>query len=286
MDRSTHLLYIDDSGQKEYAPDKKTYGHHRSRHFVFGGLLVTRDGASSLAKTISELKTKFFGSSKIEVKSNWLRIPDERRVRYLEPFALTEEKLNEFTDEFYRVISESDLQLMASVVDKLHMHKKYAERAWYPPAIAYDALLQRAENELRNVGSYAVFVDEMTGKTKGGREYKENLRQQHKRLKRFGSPMRSFAFNALEGDIRFLPSESSHLIQVADIAAYNVFRQFRDNPDGWESPKLKLELYKYLGRMLDKFRMDDVGRIQGYGIAKVPLIRRVRWRLPWKRQER
>src|SRR5262249_22158016 len=124
-----------------------------------------------------------------------------------------------------------------------------------------------------------VTVDDMCGATPNQNQYKYNLERQHERLKQHGSALlKGFPFTCLVGRLRFMNSAHSELIQVADIAAYNVFRQFVDHGDDWERRGIRtLPTYEYFDRISSKFRCDAEGRIQGYGIAKFPIVQRVHW---------
>lgn len=276
-DNSSLVLYVDESGTKEYAESPEGYGAGRSRYFVFGGVLLPVDEVEELSSSISRAKTDAFGTDEVEIKSNWLRMPLEREARYLTQFGINEEQLTEFVNRYYEAISEADLQVIATVVDKVHVQEDY-RNPWYAPAIAYELLLQRVEQEAdgRRV---AVTIDDMSGKTPKGNEYKENLKKHHAKLRRHGSSLRrGFSFPSLLPRLKFRDSALSHLIQVADIAAYNVYRQFVENGDGWEDVDAeRLATYDYLGRMAHKFRQGFNGRVQGYGIVKFPLRRRVAW---------
>src|SRR5262245_232421 len=141
----SHVIYIDDSGTKEYADDPNEYEKSRrgrSRHFLFCGVLTTTAHAGVFRDRIIALKQKCFRASDVEVKSNWLRIPDERQKRYLDKYGITEDQLTDFVDAYYDLINDSDISLIAAVVDKRHMQEKYP-KPWYTPAIAYELLLQR-----------------------------------------------------------------------------------------------------------------------------------------------
>lgn len=276
---SDYLLYLDDSGTKEYSDDEEEYGVGPSRYFVFGGALLTQASSSRVSELIIRLKNSIFSDKAVEIKSNWLRIPHERQVRYLEPYGLSEDHLTEFVEEYYSIILNADLELLAGVVDKVHMLEDYG-KPWYPPAIAYELVLQRVQNELENTSDiFRVTVDDMTGKTPRGTDYKKNLVRQHNRLKQRGSPLiDGYTFPNLRGRLKFVNSALSHLVQVADIAAYNVFRQFRDHGEDWEDIGIKqLPTYDYFNRMLHKFRQGPGGRIQGYGVVKFPMRRRIEW---------
>jgi len=97
-------------------------------------------------------------------------------------------------------------------------------------------------------------------------------------LKKNGSRLlkKKFGFSRIHGDVRFEDSAHSELIQVADIVAYNVFRQFTDYGDEWEMHGLSaLPTYEPFERLSTKFRKGAHGRIQGYGVVKVPLRNRI-----------
>ena len=275
---ASHLLFIDDSGTKEYAKPPASYGKNLSRYFVFGGVLLRASGAGLITSRIVNAKIQTFGSPDVELKSNWLRMPRERQARYLDEYNLSEDALKRFVDDYYAIVRDADLQLVASVVDKVHMQEEYRD-PWYAPAVAYEILLQRVENELGDAGTVAVTIDDMTGATPRGNQYKDNLKRQHRKMIERGSSLRrGMKFDCLEGRLRFVNSAQSHLVQVADIAAYNVYRQFVDHGEAWETEGLpKLPSYDYFLRIAPKFRKGPGGRIQGFGVVKFPLRTRVPW---------
>ena len=87
---------------------------------------------------------------------------------------------------------------------------------------------------------------------------------------------RGINFQSL-GKQSFKNSALSHHIQVADIIAYNVYRQFVEYGEAWEdSINKELPTYAWLEKLSHKFRNND-GRIQGFGIIKMPIINRIKW---------
>jgi hypothetical protein len=277
---ASHVLYVDDSGTKEYAPnfnEPDAYSGGRSRYFVFGGVLLSQNEGARLSRAIQGLKMEYFGKTVVEIKSTWLRQPKHREARYLT--LLCEDDLNEFVDRFYDLVCGAELLLIAAVVDKLHMQQKYAT-PHYAPAVAYEVLLQRVESELQpRGGSVIVTIDDMSGATPKKNQYKDNLRRQHERLREHGSILlKNFKFTTLEGRARFVNSSQSEILQVADSAAYNVYRQFVDHGDAWEVEQGPLPTYPYFERISGKFRQDVEGRIQGFGVAKFPIMQKVQWR--------
>jgi len=277
----THTMFIDDSGTKEYASENK-YDQGNTRHFVFGGFTISVDDIYTLDSKVKELKKSVFGTGSVEIKSNWLRMPGERKKRYLEPYGISEEELSQFVENLYEIVNETNLTFMASVIDKIHMMEDYGPRPWYAPDVAYEVLLQRVQQHMEETGGYAqIIIDDMTGATPKKNQYKTNLDRYHKRLLKYGSHLkRGMVFDHIIGRLIFKPSHLHHTLQIADLCSYNVLRQFRDHGEEWEGENEKLVVYGYLDKIALKFRRDDGNRIQGYGIVKFPLRKRKRWAVP------
>lgn len=276
----THALHLDDSGTKDYATGSDAYKSGPTRYFVFGGVLTDLDSGAQLAQRLKDLKRETFGHLGPEVKSNWLRMPDERRKRYVEPLGISDEVLDRFVGRYYELVASSEVVLLAAVVDKVHMLEDYGPRAHYPPAVAYEVLMQRIQNELDGRGTCSVIVDDMTGKNPKGNEHKSNLMRHHKLLRQHGSRLqKGMHLDCLES-LKFASSKANELVQVADLVAYNVYRQFRDHGEQWEDrTSERLPTYGYFARLARRFRRDSDGRIQGYGVIKFPLRQRIPWRI-------
>jgi len=175
------------------------------------------------------------------------------------------------------------LRLFAAVVDKVHVAEDYTS-PWYAPAIAYEILLQRVVQEVKLPTRVSVVIDDMTGATPKGRQYRANLEVHHARLKKNGSSLlKGLDFAPLLPGIRFVDSARSHLVQVSDVVAYNVFRQFVDHGECWEQPtpgpdgRLTLPTYHWFNILGKKFCQGPNGRVQGFGVVKFPLRRRIPW---------
>ncbi len=277
----THKLFLDDSGDKDYRDD----GQYSPRGgptplFVFAGLAASPLEASGIAQSMRTLKRQTFGTADVEIKANWLKRPQERAKRYLDRFGIADADLTKFTDTLYEIISDADCGLVGCVVNKKEVRDKYGRDAYHPPAIAYECLLQRAQKEMAACdGAISVTIDHMTGATQAGNQHKANLRRQHERLKKHGSSLqRGFAFDRVEGGLSFRDSKDDERLQLADLVAYAIYRQFLDHGPDWEDPSKSLDVYDYLGRVLHKF-WNDNGVVAGYGIVKFPMNRRVPWTL-------
>jgi hypothetical protein len=275
----THKLFIDDSGDKDYRDDgeySRTGGP--TPLFVFAGLVASPLEASGIEQSMRTLKRQTFGTPDVEVKANWLKRPRERTRRYLEKYKITEAELTMFTNALYEIVSDADCQLVGCVVNKKEVQNLYGKSAYHPPAIAYECLLQRAQKEMASCdGTISVTVDHMTGATPAGNQHKLNLKRQHEILRKRGSNLiRGVTFDRIEGGLSFKDSKDDERLQLADLVAYSIYRQFLDYGPDWEDESKSLEVYEYLARVLKKFWNRD-GVVPGYGIVKFPMNNRVPW---------
>lgn len=277
----THKLFLDDSGNKEYDP-AATYakGGGRTPYFVFGGLLLRPEVAGMLGAAVESLKVDAFGTSEVEIKAYWLKNPDQRRKRYLDPYGVSAQQMDELSKGLYAVICDHELELVACVVNKAEVQQKYTlEKAWYAPAIAYECVVQRVQHSMEQCGGYThVTIDDMDGKSPKGNDWRANLEAQHKQLRTRGSSLiKGMELDRIVGDKPvFRDSAHDDRLQLADLVAYSVYRQFVDHGPDWEQEGKPLPVYDYLDRICHKFRNQN-GRVQGFGIVKFPLNKRVRW---------
>ena len=180
-------------------------------------------------------------------------------------------------DDYYRLILQAPLRFVSAVVDKLHMQETY-QQPWYAPTAAYEVLLQRAVQAVSNDTKVVVTMDDISGRTPKRNFYKALLQEHHAKLQRFGSILqKGISFSCFEGPVRFANSATSDLVQVADVAAYNIYRQFKEYGLEWEQQLVKLPVYEHFARIVGKFYQGPRGRIQGFGVVKFPLRNRVPW---------
>jgi hypothetical protein len=274
-----YVLIADDSGNREY-DDQQDYEHSgKSRYFVYGAILMEERESLLYIARLQELKKLTFATADVEVKSNWLRMPTERQVRYLDRFGISEATLTGFVDGYYRLIQQAPLKLVGAIVDKLHMQQTY-KSPWYAPTAAYEVLLQRAVQAIPAGAALTVTMDEISGRTPKRNEYKILLADHHSKIRRFGSSLqKGISFKAIDGPVKFTNSATSDLVQVADVAAYNLYRQFKDYGAQWEQQIARLPLYEHFSRIAHKFYQGAGGRIQGFGVVKFPLKTQIRWRV-------
>ena len=113
-----YKVFIDESGQKEYKtpysrdffdnppPFNKYEDFWRDNYFVLCGVRVKTDDLSKINKEINRLKKRYFNTHKVEIKSDWLRNPDQRKKHYLRKFDISADNLNKFGDDFIDLIAK------------------------------------------------------------------------------------------------------------------------------------------------------------------------------------
>jgi len=263
--------FLDESGQRDYDPATDPY-------YVVAGAICRTEHVDRFATELAGLKRSFFHDPSVEIKSHWLRQPAERKKHYLDPFNISEAKLVRFVDAVYDWISATDLVFIAGVLDKPQMIQQY-RRPHYPSAVAYQVFLQRYQKFLASRHSAgAVTFDEMAGSSPGGLPWQTLLSRHHARLKRYGCNYTAITFDNLDAAMVFADSSQAPLVQLADLAAYNTFRQFRDHGAVWDNPTAtKLPVYPYFNRMLPRFHQSPDGVFAGFGVAKMPTKAIHRW---------
>jgi hypothetical protein len=138
--------------------------------------------------------------------------------------------------------------------------------------------LQRYQKYLsKRQAQGSVVFDDPSGKSPGGFEWRTLLQRQHSILKKRGCPYTKTQFGDV-GPITFTDSKTSPFVQVADLVAYNTFRQFRTHGSVWDDPRAKsLPLYDHFSEIIALFDRGPSHQFAGYGVAKWPLANRVSW---------
>jgi Protein of unknown function (DUF3800) len=267
---SSLAAYCDESGERDYGTGTADY-------FVVTGVVVDATEAPHLEDEIRGLKRTYWGSPDIEIKSNWIRRPEQRQKRYTDPHGLSLKEIDELVSGLYRWMRKAPISLLAGVVDKPMMVKQYTA-PHYAGAVAYTMLLQRLQKYASKRSSTAsVIFDDPAGKSPGGHDWRDLLQRQHSRLKRAGCPYTKTTFTDI-GPLTFTDSATSPFVQVADIVAYNTFRQFRQHGKAWEDNSIRtLPLYDHFKKIVRLFDTGEGGVFAGYGVAKWPLETRIKW---------
>ena len=261
------LFYLDESGQREY-------NNKSSRHFVLGAVAISDGDWREWNGKINAIKQGCFGTTQVEWKSVNLRQPDKCRKFYLEPFGITPEKLTGAVGEMFSLINDAPITLFAAVIDKRQMMTKYVD-PFSSTEMAYQLLLERVawflsgcDNAPCGIIIHDLIQESVESKA---RSYQKATQEQHEKFQNPLSNGPAKNEKIIEG-VHFLPTDQSNFLQVADLVAYNVYRQFADHWEQWDEGKPLSEMTKYsfFERLLPKFYKLSGGIIKGYGIKKFP----------------
>lgn len=238
-----YKIFIDDSGKKEYItpyskdfidnpPAFKNYEEFwRNNYFVLCGVRIKQQDLNQINKEIIKLKQEYFGTHKVEIKSDWLRNPHQRKKHYFDVYRITPEKLNKFGEKFVDLVPEykNELKLMGIIFDKrFYGDAKRQTSEGNPLLKTVQCLFERLE--FTNGYNIVVF-DQMESSLK-------LTAGQHSKIlgvfrKNFGMKKIYVDKYTKITDIKFMKSCEENFLQVADICGYNIFRQFLEFGREW-----------------------------------------------------
>ena len=263
----SNFLFIDDSGSKEWkTPYSRDFVIHppartaqnlnfwRENYFVLAGIHITSDTMATLNPVIDQEKLRVFGTKNVEMHSVNLRNPYKMKKEYLEKYDITLDQLRDFIENFwYQIYTDYDIQIISIIVDKRYF-KNVRHEGKTPLEIAAEALFDRTE--LHPHKECSIIFDQMDSQIKS---------HKHDQGKVF--EIASTKINLEDGKyknkyshtlVSFDNSANSNFLQLADIVAYNVWRQFVEYGDEWDnhSPEgehRELPVYPYFERISNCF---------------------------------
>lgn len=284
-----YKVFIDDSGKKDYlvpysknfiddAPEFEKYENFwRDNYFVLAGIRIKQEDIGPINQKINLLKKKYFKTDKVEIKSDWLRNPYQRKKHYLNPYKISSEKLNEFGERFIDLIGKhkKKLKILAAVFDKRYYGDQKRQREEGKPLLKTTQILFE---RLQFAGNYNIVVfDQMES------SLKVTTGQHGKILKVFEDNEgmeRVFVqkYDAIT-DIKFIESKNENFLQIADSCAYNIFRQFVQYGREW-SKTGHLTTYPYFDRIRCNFFYNPKNnQVRGYGLVCIPDFNKINWDL-------
>ncbi len=256
-----YLFYLDESGEREY--------ESKGRYFVLCALGLPVSEWRVLNNDVLMLKNTYFRDPRVEIKSAWLRIPQEREKRYISRYKITEGELNEFVGKLYDALLSYNITIMASVIDKEQMQNQY-ERPQSPSSLAYRLILERIELFLDGIPNAfgMILFDKITDLQVMKKGYEDLLTQQHLRYLEKGTEF--VGVNRIIEGLLFIPSHENNLLQLADLCSYNIYRQFVMYGDEWDAQHRFTNRYPYFEKIEPKLHRSQSGDYSEYGIKKFP----------------
>ncbi|HEY6767402.1 MAG TPA: DUF3800 domain-containing protein [Candidatus Sulfotelmatobacter sp.] len=239
-----HILYVDESGDGGSGPGS-------SRHLVLCGAAMHEGQWRSLTKLLDDIQVRNFPTAGAFLEFH----ASEMRTGARSFRGLPRPARDQAIREVYEVISRArGLTLFAAVIDKAAFRAKYVGRvevyrgAFEGLSTMFDFFLKRKQRESNRVGRGIVVFDEA----------RPTLTREIRRLlaEFQASGTRWAPLGCIIETAFFFDSRSSRLMQIADFAAYAVYRWY-EHEDG-----------SYLSVMQGKF--DHEGR-RLHGLKCYPL---------------
>jgi hypothetical protein len=246
-----HILFIDESG------NPPPPGKSGPSNFVLGGVIIPEEVWPKLAADLKRLKKEY--NVRGEIKWRYFiagnRKPENSLI-HLEPAKRDELRLQLF-NALARYRSVKIISVVADI-----------ERAYGDPTIRDDsALYQRAYKVLTERFQYFLQdLERESGQRINGiiicdhrnNHQDDRLRALHQKLVNSEGIFTSTYANLIEG-LFVAPSHYSVGIQFADLVAGAVYRKYESNDERF------YELIKPL------IRASSTGRIEGFGIVRIPV---------------
>jgi hypothetical protein len=287
----TYKVFVDDSGSKEYFEPYNPYliedplpfeGNElywRNNYFVLTGIRVEQEDLGKVDGAIRKLKVDCFGTEDVEIKSVWLRYPDKQEAKYLKPYGLTKERLLKFGNDYMDAIASfsDEVKILAVVVDKRYF--KYRGKVNNAPLLrATQVLLERV---CQAGGETTLVFDQMdtsTSKWRGDNNkilgvYLTNARMEQIYISEYTNIT----------DCTFGDSSKDNMLQIADVCAYCVYRQFVMYGPEWSQQRDNetLDVYSYFRRIADNFYRSPYpshrNKVVGYGLSVIPNTHKLNW---------
>ena len=269
------LFYVDESGQREY-------NEKNSRHFVLGAVAISETDWRTVNQQINALKIEVFDDRRVEFKSVALRNQEKQRKRYLEPYGVSLAQLTVAIERLYEIVDAAPLILFAVIVDKRQMTAKYAV-AESPTSYAYELLVERFERFLSRqmVEHSGIVIHDLIQEVPGAsKSYQREIIKQHEKFLHEGKTSLAPIRRIVEG-VHFVETDQSNFLQVADLVAYNIYRQFTEHLREWDDLASvdekqafdQLPTYPYFKRLLPKFDRGSNGGLRGCGIESAKRLK-------------
>lgn len=241
-----HILFVDESGT--VPPPEKT----NTRHFVLGGVVISDDVWWKAKNDLDSVKRRY--GVRGEIKWRYFTPNNTKPENTLAH--LDGENRNLLRQEIFAIINKyKSIRLMASIA---HVTAAYRQRYIRNKddlyTYAFKLLAERFQYFLQDLGREAgIRVHGLIVCDHRNTREDRHLRNYHYRMISADSPFTSKFTNLIEG-LFLAPSHHSVGIQFADIVAGALFRHFGS----------------FLNALRPSFRSAPDGRLDGYGIARLP----------------
>ena len=237
-----YFFYFDESGSRD--PSSGTKQSPKDHLYVLLAVGMFERQWRPFERDITLLKNELsdylyrdgkgrFELADCEVKSNWIRNPNERKKRSIFLHSLSAEDMQRLTDTFFRQVSERSTVIIATVIDKRCLLPYMTHETLHKKA--YEFVLERIQHYMREYHRKHLALVVMDDTSK---QLNRAVAMKHSFFQMSGN--QNMSFPAIVEYPFFTRSELSNGVQLADLLAYNVYRAFRD-----EDPN-----YPFFARMI------------------------------------
>lgn len=230
-----YLCYVDESGSRDprlSIPRKDGSSIPGDPIYVLTAVCIFERNWHSLAKTLERFKRELADKitsrtglslqrTDLEIKSNWIRNPNERRKR---PFLshATADELTALTDLYFAQLRNPRGTVLSVVVDKRTLPPDASQQSVHTDS--WERLLELVESFMRTEHDkhQAIMVNDDVSP-----ELNLLLADVHARLRDRGTSKDTWLRHVCEMPM-FVRSELSTGVQLADLCSYTIYRAFRD----------------------------------------------------------
>ncbi len=221
-----YFLYVDESGNSGLKDKFRKY-------LVLAGIAIDEKDWLTVETEVNALKTGFFGSTEVELRSYNLR-------RRKPPFdALDENKYNLLQATITLLFEKLPIQVLGVVVNVENLRQK--DEREDPYEIAYQELLNLYSVFLADHSGRGILIlDSRAGQVSRKEGSQDNrikiIHAQAKKVEAWA--LGEFKLDLINrnvlGEVFFVTSAESAGIQIADLAAYAIFHRFEYSKPNYE----------------------------------------------------
>ncbi len=282
-----YKIFIDESGSKEY---KNPYDKELSdslypwssntkvwlddNFFVLCGVYIKQVDIAAIDHEIKMLKVSIFHTEHVEIKSVYLRNPKLRKKYYLDIYPVTEESLREFWDALFSIIQkhQKTLKIIATIFDKRH-YKNRADPDKQPLMKSVQALFERIEHLANDTHIVFDQMESSLSLDKWKHRWICNIAKWNIWL----SQTYIDEYTRIK-KIEFQKSHNENFLQIADICAYVVRRQFMEHGKIWLEWWGNCGVYDYFDRIRCNISTKYKKSV-GYGLVIIPNFKKILWNI-------
>lgn len=255
------MMYVDESGDDGLSADGVYADSLPSKVFLRTGLAFHDHKWRRFNNAFADLRYKYGIPPEVEVHATEIRRGKNRiqrgGVRTNEPnwYGLNFPKFSkrmEIIKDFCQLIADNeDITLICAIVDKTKIDRSILSERILPRNITWELLIERYNLYLQNQTDYdGIIISDAVqdSKEKKQREFARQIYRNSAHVQE----------NHFIESILFEPSDSSNMLQLADIASYAFFKKFNNGDN---------KLYDIIEPRILK---NDAGDINGVGLKIWP----------------